>query len=36
MVKMEKVAKTYRANFVVNIAELGDRDPLLQNVMPIT
>ncbi|CAL9110850.1 unnamed protein product [Musa textilis] len=29
--QMERAAKTYRASFVVNIAELGDRDPLLQN-----
>ncbi|URD92496.1 hypothetical protein MUK42_00509 [Musa troglodytarum] len=29
--QMERAAKTYKASFVVNIAELGDRDPLLQN-----
>ncbi|KAJ4950436.1 hypothetical protein NE237_027268 [Protea cynaroides] len=29
--RMEKVAKTYKAKFVVNISELGDDDPLMQN-----
>jgi hypothetical protein len=30
--KMEKVAKTYKAIFVVNTSELGEDDPLMQNV----
>lgn len=30
--KMEKVAKTYKASFVVNTSELGEDDPLMQNV----
>jgi hypothetical protein len=30
--KMEKVAKTYKATFVVNTSELGEDDPLMQNV----
>ncbi|XP_042509061.1 uncharacterized protein LOC122084686 [Macadamia integrifolia] len=29
--QMEKVAKTYRAKFVVDISELGDDDPLMLN-----
>uniref|UniRef100_A0A2P2KIE6 Uncharacterized protein LOC105121156 isoform X1 n=1 Tax=Rhizophora mucronata TaxID=61149 RepID=A0A2P2KIE6_RHIMU len=32
LVKMEKVAKTYKARFVVNISEQGEDDPLAQNV----
>ncbi|XP_062157605.1 uncharacterized protein LOC133865250 isoform X1 [Alnus glutinosa] len=28
---MEKVAKTYKASFVVNTSELGEDDPLMQN-----
>ena len=31
--KMEKVARTYKARFVVNVGELGEDDPLMQNVM---
>lgn len=33
--KMEKVIKKYNARFVVNLSELGEDDPLLQNVRPI-
>ncbi|XP_062078345.1 uncharacterized protein LOC133782912 isoform X2 [Humulus lupulus] len=29
--QMERVVKTYKARFVVNIGELGENDPLLQN-----
>uniref|UniRef100_A0A2P2KIE7 Uncharacterized protein MANES_14G112000 n=1 Tax=Rhizophora mucronata TaxID=61149 RepID=A0A2P2KIE7_RHIMU len=29
--QMEKVAKTYKARFVVNISEQGEDDPLAQN-----
>ena len=32
--KMEKAAKTYKARFVMNISELGEDDPLTQNVRP--
>lgn len=31
-VKMEMVAKKSRAKFVINISELGEGDPLMQNV----
>lgn len=31
-VKMEIVAKKYKASFVVNTSELGEDDPLMQNV----
>lgn len=30
--KMEKVAKVYNVSFVVNTSELGEDDPLMQNV----
>lgn len=30
--KMDKVAKAYKASFVVNTSELGEDDPLMQNV----
>lgn len=30
--KVEKVVKICRAEFVVDISELGEKDPLLQNV----
>lgn len=30
--QMEKVVKTFKAEFVVNISELGEDDPLMQNV----
>lgn len=30
-VKIEKVAKAYKVEFVINISELGEDDPLLQN-----
>lgn len=35
LMKMEKVIKKYNARFVVNLSELGEDDPLLQNVRPI-
>ncbi|PON92309.1 Metallo-dependent phosphatase-like [Trema orientale] len=31
--QLEKVAKTYKARFVVNVGELGEDDPLLQNLV---
>lgn len=31
---MEKAAKLYKARFVINISELGEDDPLAQNVRP--
>lgn len=32
LMKMENVAKAYNAKFVVNISEMGEDDPLTQNV----
>lgn len=32
--KVEKVAKKFNARFVINISELGEDDPLMQNVSP--
>jgi len=34
--KMEKVANIYKARFVVNISELGEDDPLTQNVRSLS
>lgn len=30
--KMERVAETHKAKFVVSTSEYGEEDPLLQNV----
>lgn len=32
LMKMAKVAKVYKAQFVVSISELGEDDPLIKNV----
>lgn len=32
LVKMVKVQKTYKVHFVVEFSDLGESDPLLQNV----
>lgn len=32
LLKMEKVAKVYKAQFVVSISKLGEDDPLSKNV----
>ncbi len=31
-VKMESIAKAYKVKFVVDVAQLGEEDPLWQNV----
>lgn len=32
--KMENVARTFKVEFIVNLSELGKKDPLMQNVRP--